>query len=92
DYLCDHQVGGTTGVLFFSILPIFPPRRYRVVAGDTIVSTQTTVIHQRIERLGQTCKLRLLLLMFDIVRRISNPVRELTKLGTLNSITVIVAW
>ena len=64
-------------------------------------------IHQRIERLGQSYNLRVLLLMCDIVRspllshvpppnysqsEHQEPIRELTKVCLLNNITVIVAW
>jgi DNA excision repair protein ERCC-1 len=65
-------------------------------------------IHQRIERLGLSYNLRILLLMCDIVRpptlshvpyllnhsqsEHQEPIRELTKVCLLNNITVIVAW
>ncbi|KAH9981804.1 restriction endonuclease type II-like protein [Russula compacta] len=76
DILPDYQVGRTTGVLFLSL-------RYHRLHPE--------YIHQRIERLGQSYNLRVLLLMCDISEH-QEPIRELTKICLLNNITVIVAW
>ncbi|KAH9952430.1 restriction endonuclease type II-like protein, partial [Russula dissimulans] len=76
DILPDYQVGRTTGVLFLSL-------RYHRLHPE--------YIHQRIERLGQSYNLRILLLMCDISEH-QDPIRELTRVCLLNNITVIVAW
>jgi len=76
DILPDYQVGRTTGVLFLSL-------RYHRLHPE--------YIHQRIERLGQSYNLRVLLLMCDISEH-QDPIRELTRICLLNNITVIVAW
>lgn len=67
----DYQVGRTTGVLFLRFFLVvywfylwtehhFSLRYHRL---------HPEYIHQRIERLGQSYNLRILLLMCDIVRR-----------------------
>ncbi|KAI0295073.1 restriction endonuclease type II-like protein [Multifurca ochricompacta] len=76
DILPDYQVGKTTGVLFLSL-------RYHRLHPE--------YIHQRIERLGQSYNLRILLLMCDISEH-RDPIRELTRICLLNNITVIVTW
>ncbi|KAI0289060.1 restriction endonuclease type II-like protein [Russula brevipes] len=76
DILPDYQVGRTTGVVFLSL-------RYHRLHPE--------YIHQRIERLGQSYNLRILLLMCDISEH-QEPIRELTRVCLLNNITVIVAW
>ncbi|KAI0260580.1 restriction endonuclease type II-like protein [Gloeopeniophorella convolvens] len=76
DILPDYQVGRTTGVLFLSL-------RYHRLHPE--------YIHQRIDRLGQSYNLRILLLMCDISEH-QEPIRELTKVCLINNITVIVAW
>jgi len=76
DITPDYQVGRTTGVLFLSL-------RYHRLHPE--------YIHQRIERLGQSYNLRILLIMCDISEH-QDPIRELTKVCLLNNITVIVAW
>jgi len=76
DIVPDYQVGRTTGVLFLSL-------RYHRLHPE--------YIHQRIERLGLSYNLRILLLMCDISEH-QDPIRELTKICLLNNITVIVTW
>jgi len=76
DITPDYQVGRTTGVLFLSL-------RYHRLHPE--------YIHQRIERLGQSYNLRILLIMCDISEH-QDPIRELTRVCLLNNITVIVAW
>lgn len=76
DILPDYQVGKTTGVLFLSL-------RYHRLHPE--------YIHQRIERLGQSYNLRILLLMCDISEH-QEAIRELTRVCLVNNITVIVAW
>jgi DNA excision repair protein ERCC-1 len=81
DILPDYQVGRTTGVLFLRFLPLpcrptrdgllsiclgmYPSLRYHRLHPE--------YIHQRIERLGQSYNLRILLLMCDIVRTFHLP-------------------
>ncbi|KAI9511950.1 DNA repair protein rad10 [Russula earlei] len=76
DIPTDYQVGRTTGVLFLSL-------RYHRLHPE--------YIHQRIERLGHSYNLRILLLMCDISEH-QEPIRELTRICLLNNITVVVAW
>ena len=113
DILPDYQVGRTTGVLFlrFVFYPITPATAIIECLWDHSLRyhrLHPEYIHQRIERLGQSYNLRVLLLMCDIVRsplpltRVppptysqsehQEPIRELTKVCLLNNITVIVAW
>ncbi|KAH9935459.1 restriction endonuclease type II-like protein [Fomitopsis serialis] len=76
DIVADYQVGRTTGVLFLSL-------RYHRLHPE--------YIHQRIERLGHAYTLRVLLLMCDVSEH-QEPIRELTKMCLINTITVMVAW
>ncbi|EIN11327.1 DNA repair protein rad10 [Punctularia strigosozonata HHB-11173 SS5] len=76
DILSDYQVGRTTGVLFLSL-------KYHRLHPE--------YIHQRIERLGHSYSLRILLLMCDVSEH-QEPIRELTKVCLINNITIIVAW
>ncbi|KAI0701701.1 restriction endonuclease type II-like protein [Earliella scabrosa] len=76
EILADYQVGRTTGVLFLSL-------RYHRLHPE--------YIHQRIEKLGHTYNLRILLLMCDVSEH-QDPIRELTKICLINEITVMVAW
>ncbi|TFY76144.1 hypothetical protein EWM64_g7867 [Hericium alpestre] len=72
----DFQVGRTTGVLFLSL-------RYHRLHPE--------YIHQRIEALGHSYNLRVLLLMCDITEH-QEHIRELTKICIINNITIVVAW
>ncbi|KAI0360729.1 hypothetical protein OH77DRAFT_1393388 [Trametes cingulata] len=76
DIVADYQVGRTTGVLFLSL-------RYHRLHPE--------YIHQRIEKLGHSYNLRVLLLMCDVSEH-QEPIRELTKICLINEITVMVAW
>jgi len=76
DIVADYQVGRTTGVLFLSL-------RYHRLHPE--------YIHQRIERLGLSYNLRILLLMCDVSEH-QEPIRELTRICLINNITVMVAW
>ncbi|KAI0646264.1 restriction endonuclease type II-like protein [Trametes meyenii] len=76
EILADYQVGRTTGVLFLSL-------RYHRLHPE--------YIHQRIEKLGHSYNLRVLLLMCDVSEH-QEPIRELTKMCLINEITVMVAW
>ncbi|KZT11045.1 DNA repair protein rad10, partial [Laetiporus sulphureus 93-53] len=76
DILADYQVGRATGVLFLSL-------RYHRLHPE--------YIHQRIERLGHSYDLRVLLLMCDVSEH-QDPIRELTKVCLINNITIMVAW
>ncbi|KAI0746698.1 restriction endonuclease type II-like protein [Daedaleopsis nitida] len=76
EILADYQVGRTTGVLYLSL-------RYHRLHPE--------YIHQRIEKLGHSYNLRILLLMCDVSEH-QEPIRELTKICLINEITVMVAW
>jgi DNA excision repair protein ERCC-1 len=76
DITPDYQVGRTTGVLFlrFVFLSSFHLRAEYHLVAFCLCSLRyhrlhPEYIHQRIERLGQSYNLRILLLMCDIVRR-----------------------
>ena len=76
DILPDYQVGKTTGVLFLRFASIFPFISIHQLSVSHVFRDQSLryhrlhpeYIHQRIERLGQSYNLRVLLLMCDIVR------------------------
>lgn len=81
DILPDYQVGKTTGVLFlrcllylpFSSIP--PAERILLLWHHSLRyhRLHPEYIHQRIERLGLSYNLRILLLMCDIVRPPLSP-------------------
>ena len=81
DILPDYQVGKTTGVLFLRCplhLPFssIPPAKRILHFRDHSLRyhrLHPEYIHQRIERLGQSYNLRILLLMCDIVRLSPRP-------------------
>jgi Binding domain of DNA repair protein Ercc1 (rad10/Swi10) len=74
DILPDYQVGKTTGVIFLRCLhlpfPSLPAERILRLWDYSLRyhRLHPEYIHQRIERLGQSYNLRILLLMCDIVR------------------------
>ncbi|KIM75474.1 hypothetical protein PILCRDRAFT_827178 [Piloderma croceum F 1598] len=76
DIVPDFQVGRTTCVLYLSL-------KYHRLHPE--------YIHQRIERLGHSYSLRILLLLCDVSEH-QDPIRELTKICLINNITVMVAW
>ncbi|KAJ7178457.1 DNA repair protein rad10 [Mycena crocata] len=76
DIVCDYQVGRTTGVLFLSL-------KYHRLHPE--------YIHTRIEKLGHSYSLRILLVMSDVTEH-RDPIRELTKVCLLNNVTVLVAF
>ncbi|KAK7692725.1 hypothetical protein QCA50_004358 [Cerrena zonata] len=76
DVVVDYQVGRTTGILFLSL-------RYHRLHPE--------YIHQRIQKLGHTYNLRVLLIMCDVNEH-QESIRELTKICLHNNITVMVAW
>ncbi|KAJ7084484.1 restriction endonuclease type II-like protein [Mycena belliarum] len=76
DIVCDYQVGRTTGVLFLSL-------KYHRLHPE--------YIHTRIEKLGQSYNLRVLLIMSDITEH-RDPIRELTKMCLINNVTILVAF
>ncbi|CDO74768.1 hypothetical protein BN946_scf185001.g16 [Trametes cinnabarina] len=76
EIVADYQVGRTTGVLFLSL-------RYHRLHPE--------YIHQRIEKLGHSYNLRVLLLICDVSEH-QDPIRELTKICLINEITIMVAW
>ncbi|KAK7057111.1 DNA excision repair protein ERCC-1 [Favolaschia claudopus] len=76
DIVCDYQVGRTTGVLFLSL-------KYHRLHPE--------YIHTRIEKLGLSYSLRILLVLSDVTEH-RDPIRELTKMCLINHITVLVAF
>jgi len=76
DILADYQVGRTTGVLFLSL-------KYHPLHPEYIPT--------RIDKLGTSYNLRILLILCDISEH-REPIRELTKACLINNITVIVAF
>ncbi|KAJ7446147.1 restriction endonuclease type II-like protein [Mycena galericulata] len=76
DIVCDYQVGRTTGVLFLSL-------KYHRLHPE--------YIHTRVEKLGQSYSLRILLVMSDVTEH-RDPIRELTKMCLINNVTVLVAF
>lgn len=91
----DYQVGATTGLLFLRcvfrsssllralIRPHSASLRYHLLHPE--------YIHNRIEKLGQTYSLRLMLVMCD-VDNYTAAMRELTKVCIVNGYTMIVCW
>ncbi|KAJ6587011.1 restriction endonuclease type II-like protein [Mycena vulgaris] len=76
DIVCDYQVGRTTGVLFLSL-------KYHRLHPE--------YIHTRIEKLGHSYSLRILLVMSDVTEH-RDPIRELTKTCLINNVTILVAF
>ncbi|KAJ7579146.1 restriction endonuclease type II-like protein [Mycena floridula] len=76
DIVADYQVGRTTGVLFLSL-------KYHRLHPEYIPT--------RIEKLGQSYNLRILMILSDITEH-REAIRELTKMCLVNNITVIVAF
>ncbi|KAI4528533.1 DNA repair protein rad10 [Schizophyllum commune Loenen D] len=76
DIVADFQVGRTTGVLFLSL-------KYHRLHPE--------YVHTRIEKLGHSYTLRILLILCDVSEH-RDPIRELTKTCLINNITVIVAF
>ncbi|TEB38239.1 DNA repair protein rad10 [Coprinellus micaceus] len=76
DIPADYQVGRTTGLLFLSL-------KYHRLHPE--------YIHQRIEKLGRSYNLRILLILCDVTEH-KDTIRELTKTCLVNTITIIVAW
>ncbi|KAF9793245.1 restriction endonuclease type II-like protein [Thelephora terrestris] len=76
DIVADFQVGRTTGILFLSL-------KYHRLHPE--------YISQRIDSLGSSYNLRILLILCDISEH-QVPIRELTKKCLINNITIIVAW
>ncbi|KAF9501560.1 DNA repair protein rad10 [Pleurotus eryngii] len=76
DIAADYQVGRTTGVLFLSL-------KYHRLHPE--------YIHTRVEKLGHSYGLRIILIHCDVSEH-REPIREITKMGLINNITVIVAF
>nr|GAT60525.1 DNA excision repair protein ERCC-1 [Mycena chlorophos] len=76
DVSCDYQVGRTTGVLFLSL-------KYHRLHPE--------YIHTRIEKLGGSYTLRILLVVCDVTEH-REPIRELTKTCLINNITILCAF
>ncbi|KAF9033276.1 DNA repair protein rad10 [Hymenopellis radicata] len=76
DIIADYQVGRTTGVLFLSL-------KYHRLHPEYIAT--------RIEKLGISYNLRILLILCDISEH-RDAIRELTKLCLINNITILVAF
>ncbi|PCH43674.1 DNA repair protein rad10 [Wolfiporia cocos MD-104 SS10] len=95
DIVADYQVGRTTGVLFLRQVC-----RFMQVLMDAGIHCHVSLryhrlhpeyIYQRIERLGHSYNLRVLLLMCDVSEH-QDPIKELTKVCLINNITIMVAW
>ncbi|KAF8893821.1 restriction endonuclease type II-like protein, partial [Infundibulicybe gibba] len=76
EIVADYQVGRTTGILFLSL-------RYHRLHPE--------YIHTRIEKLGISYNLRILLILSDISDH-RDVIRELTKTCVINNVTIIVAF
>ncbi|KAF9653909.1 DNA repair protein rad10 [Thelephora ganbajun] len=76
DIVADFQVGRTTGILFLSL-------KYHRLHPEYIA--------QRIDGLGTSYNLRILLILCDIPEH-QEAIRELTKKCLINNFTIIVAW
>ncbi|KAF8161154.1 restriction endonuclease type II-like protein [Crassisporium funariophilum] len=76
DIVADYQVGRTTGILFLSL-------KYHRLHPEYILT--------RIEKLGHSYNLRILLVLCDITEH-REAIRELTKACLINNVTVIVAF
>ncbi|KAH7927130.1 DNA repair protein rad10 [Leucogyrophana mollusca] len=76
DIVPDFQVGLTTCVLYLSL-------KYHRLHPE--------YIHTRIEKLGHSYNLRILLILCDVSEH-QELIRELTKVCLINNMTVIVAW
>ncbi|KAF8210365.1 restriction endonuclease type II-like protein [Mycena galopus ATCC 62051] len=76
DIVGDYQVGRTTGVLYLSL-------KYHRLHPE--------YIHTRIQKLGLSYSLRILLVVCDVTEH-RDPIRELTKTCLINNITVLVAF
>ncbi|KAF9012392.1 restriction endonuclease type II-like protein [Cyathus striatus] len=76
EIVADYQVGRTTGVLYLSL-------KYHRLHPEYIPT--------RIEKLGHSYTLRILLILCDVTEH-KDPIRELTKSCLINNITVIVAF
>ncbi|EAU91778.2 DNA excision repair protein ERCC-1 [Coprinopsis cinerea okayama7 len=76
DIVADYQVGRTTGVLWLSL-------KYHRLHPE--------YIHTRIEKLGNSYGLRLLLILCDVTEH-KEHIRELTRVCLINNITIIVAF
>jgi len=76
DIVADFQVGRTTGIIFLSL-------KYHRLHPEYIA--------QRVDSLGMSYHLRILLILCDISEH-QEPIRELTKKCLINNITIIVAW
>ncbi|KAI0699570.1 restriction endonuclease type II-like protein, partial [Cytidiella melzeri] len=76
DVVVDYQVGRTTGVFYLSL-------RYHRLHPE--------YIHQRIERLGSSYNLRILLILCDVSEH-QDTIKELTKICLINNVTIMVAW
>jgi len=76
DITPDFQVGRTTCILFLSL-------KYHRLHPE--------YVHTRIEKLGPSYNLRILLIMCDVTEH-QELIRELTKVCLINNLTVLVAW
>ncbi|KAH7913894.1 restriction endonuclease type II-like protein [Hygrophoropsis aurantiaca] len=76
DIVPDFQVGRTTCALFLSL-------KYHRLHPE--------YIHTRIEKLGHSYNLRILLILCDVSES-QELIRELTKVCLINNMTIIVAW
>jgi DNA excision repair protein ERCC-1 len=72
DIVCDFQVGRTTGVLFLRCVQYTSSERLKfIVYSLKYHRLHPEYIHQRIEKLGHSYTLRILLVLSDVVRDLS---------------------
>ncbi|ORY24194.1 restriction endonuclease type II-like protein [Naematelia encephala] len=76
DIVADYQVGTHNGVLFLSL-------KYHRLHPE--------YIHQRIEKMKNHYKVRILLVLCDITEH-QQSLREITKIAIVNELTTFVAW
>ncbi|KAJ8503129.1 hypothetical protein ONZ45_g11125 [Pleurotus djamor] len=76
EIVADYQVGRTTAVLFLSL-------KYHRLHPE--------YIHMRIEKLGNSYGLRIVLILCDVSEH-KEPIREITKTCLINNMTAIVAF
>jgi DNA excision repair protein ERCC-1 len=94
DIVPDYQLGGTTGLLFLRfVLSSCRAISPLTCADDSLRYHQlhSEYIHGRIEAMGQSYTLRLMMVMCDVENHQAS-IRELSKICIVMGYTMIVAW
>ncbi|KAG5648503.1 hypothetical protein DXG03_003114 [Asterophora parasitica] len=92
DIIADYQVGRTTGVLFLRHVVCLLQNDDRLTLRSLKYHRlHPEYIHIRVEKLGHSYTLRILLILCDITEH-HDAMRELTKVCLINNITVLVAF